>query len=275
MSDVFKSQIENMDGVYRALFAAAEKIYGELKKGEGLKFATSSNESGDDQIELDVIADEAFFETLSKDPAVRYVVSEERPDMIRTSDGPYSVALDPLDGSKSALIGIGLYLDATGEVPSNRMLDVYKSEEEARRVFGAVTQWIIERKDHFGAFWNNATEATAAFKDAGCVIGQTWDTTGLLLNRENPEFIYRAPKEGIITWLDSFGIMREAENVDQAVAFMNFMLTPEVGGMFSNNTGYNSAVAGAAAEDEPPRPWQRTGKAASSPLQMTTLRVIP
>lgn len=147
---------------------------------------------------------------------------------------------------KSALIGIGLYLDATGEVPSNRMLDVYKSEEEARRVFGAVTQWIIERKDHFGAFWNNATEATAAFKDAGCVIGQTWDTTGLLLNRENPEFIYRAPKEGIITWLDSFGIMREAENVDQAVAFMNFMLTPEVGGMFSNNTGYNSAVAGAA-----------------------------
>ena len=147
---------------------------------------------------------------------------------------------------KSALFGIGLYLDATGEVPSNRMYDVYKSEEEARRVFGAVAQWMIERRDHFGAFWNNATEATAAFKDAGCVIGQTWDTTGLLLNRENPDLVYRAPKEGIITWMDSFGVLREAQNVDQAVAFMNFMLQPEVGGMFSNNTGYNSAVTGAA-----------------------------
>ena len=153
---------------------------------------------------------------------------------------------------KSVIMGTGLYLDAIGEVPSNRMLDVYKSEDDARRVWGEVTKWILARKENFGAFWNNATEATAAFKDAGSIVGQTWDTTGLLLNRENPEFLYRAPKEGIITWLDSFGILRETENQDQAVAFMNFMLKPETGGMFANNTGYNSAVNGAAefASDE-------------------------
>jgi len=153
---------------------------------------------------------------------------------------------------KSVIMGTGLYLDATGEVPSNRMLDVYKSEEDARRVWGEVTKWIIERKDNFGAFWNNATEATSAFADAGCTVGQTWDTTGLLLNRENADFVYRAPKEGIITWLDSIGMPSGVENEEQAVAFMNFMLSPEVGGMFATNTGYNSAVAGAAefASDE-------------------------
>ncbi len=153
---------------------------------------------------------------------------------------------------KSAIMGTGLYLDATGDVPSNRMLDVYKSEEDARRVWGAVTEYIIEHKANFGAFWNNATEATGAFKDAGCVIGQTWDTTGLLLNREDANYVYRAPKEGIITWMDSIGLTSGAENVEQAYAFINFMLTPEVGGMFANNTGYNSAVAGAAdyASDE-------------------------
>lgn len=162
------------------------------------------------------------------------------------------------DGAKSAfrqksvVMGIGLYLDATGEVPSNRMLDVYKSEEDARRVWGAVAEWIITRKDKVAAFWNNATEATSAFTEAGANIGQTWDTTGLLLNRDNADIVYRAPKEGIITWLDSFGILKQAENKDQAVAFMNFMLQPEVGGMFANNTGYNSAVIGAAdfASDE-------------------------
>lgn len=147
---------------------------------------------------------------------------------------------------KSVIMGTGLYLDAIGEVPSNRMLDVYKSEDDARRVWGDVTKWILERKENFGAFWNNGTEATAAFTDAGSVIGQTWDTTGLLLNRDNPDFLYRAPKEGIITWLDSFGMLKQAENPEQAVAFMNFMLKPETGGMFANNTGYNSAVAGAA-----------------------------
>lgn len=147
---------------------------------------------------------------------------------------------------KSVIMGTGLYLDAIGEVPSNRMLDVYKSEEDARRVWGDVTKWILERKENFGAFWNNGTEATAAFTDAGSIIGQTWDTTGLLLNRDNADFLYRAPKEGIITWLDSFGMLKQAENPEQAVAFMNFMLKPEIGGMFANNTGYNSAVAGSA-----------------------------
>ena len=147
---------------------------------------------------------------------------------------------------KSGIVGVGLYLDAIGEVSSNRMLDVYKSEDDARRVWSAVTQWMLERKQNFGAFWNNATEATAAFKDAGCIVGQTWDTTGLLLNRENPDYVYRAPKEGIVTWLDSIGIPSGAENLDQAYAFINFLLTPEVGGMFANNTGYNSAVTGAA-----------------------------
>ena len=153
---------------------------------------------------------------------------------------------------KSVIMGVGLYLDAIGEVPSNRMLDVYKSEDDARRVWNECAKWIIERKDNFGAFWNNGTEATAAFKEAGCVIGQTWDTTGLLLNREDENFVYRAPKEGIITWLDSFGMLKAAENKEQAIAFMNFMLQPEIGGMFANNTGYNSAVAGAAnfASDE-------------------------
>ncbi len=121
MSLNFKSQIAHMDGIYAALFTAGENIYAELKQGSGLSVVTSSNESGDSQIGLDVIADEAFFETLSKDSHVRYVVSEERPGMNRLSDGPYSVALDPLDGSKSALVGIpsgaifGVFTDIDGE----------------------------------------------------------------------------------------------------------------------------------------------------------------
>ena len=145
---------------------------------------------------------------------------------------------------KSLIMGTGLYLDSIGVVPSNRMLDVYKSEEDADRVWGKVTEWIVERKDQFGAFWNNQTESTSAFKDAGVIIGQTWDTTGLLLNQENPDYKFRAPKEGIITWLDSCGLTAGAENIDEAYEFINFIYTPEMGGMLANNTGYNSAVAG-------------------------------
>jgi spermidine/putrescine transport system substrate-binding protein len=147
---------------------------------------------------------------------------------------------------KSALFGVGLYLDAIGEVPSNRMLDVYAKEEDARRVFEACTKFMLDRKANIGAFWNNATEATAAFTDAGCTIGQTWDTTGILLGLDvDPKYKYRAPKEGIITWVDGIAIPSGAENLDQAYEFINFILSPENGGAFSNATGYNSCVAGA------------------------------
>ena len=147
---------------------------------------------------------------------------------------------------KSVIMGVGLYLEAIGKVESNRMLDVYKSEADARRVWDVCLDFILERKSRIAAFWNTAPEATSAFKEKGAFIGQTWDTTGLLLNREDAKWKYRMPKEGGIAWMDGMGILTGAENVDQAYAFMDALLTPEMGGLMSQNTGYNSTVQGAA-----------------------------
>ena len=147
---------------------------------------------------------------------------------------------------KSVIMGVGLYLDAVGKVESNRMLDVYKSEEDARRVWDVCLAFILERRSRIAAFWNTAPEAMAAFKDVGATMGQTWDTTGLLLNREDAKWKYRIPKEGGIAWMDGVGILSAAENVDQAYALIDELLTPEMGGLMSQNTGYNSAVQDAA-----------------------------
>lgn len=160
---------------------------------------------------------------------------------------------DGMDGQaavrqKSVLVSLAVYLDATGEVPSDRGFDLYKSEEDCRRVFEAVTDYAIQRKKNVGAFWNNATEASSAFTDAGCTIGQTWDTTGILLHRDvDPKWRYTMPKEGGQGWMDTLAIPSGATNLDQAYEFINFMLTPEIGGMFANNTGYNSCAKGAEA----------------------------
>ena len=149
---------------------------------------------------------------------------------------------------KSIIMGTGLYLDAVGKVASNRMLDVYKTEDDAKRVWEAVTAFVIENKKNVGAFWNNAIEATSAFTEAGCVIGQTWDTTGIRLGWDvDPVWKYRMPKEGGIAWMDSMAIPVGVENVDQAYAFVNAMYEPEMAGLFVQNTGYNSAAVGAAA----------------------------
>ena len=122
----FESQTENLDGILAALFAASQEIYAELKKGSGLKFVDSSNDTGDAQIGLDIIADDAFFKHLTAAGNVKFVVSEERPDMDKISDGQYSVALDPLDGSKAALVGI----------PSGAIFGVFKSVETEHDLSG-------------------------------------------------------------------------------------------------------------------------------------------
>ncbi|MCB4771734.1 extracellular solute-binding protein [Ancylobacter sp. Lp-2] len=149
---------------------------------------------------------------------------------------------------KSVFNGVALYLDANGTLPSNRGLDMYKSEADARRVFDGVLKFIVAHRGNVGAFWNNATEATAAFTDAGCTIGQTWDTTGILLHQKtDKKWSYGMPKEGGLAWTDTLAIPAGAANVDQAYALANFLYQPEIGAKFSNTTGYNSCAKGADA----------------------------
>ena len=120
--------------------------------------------------------------------------------------------VDGLDGKvagrqKSIIITLAIYLDSTGQVPSKRAMDLYKSEADMRRIFDACLDFLKPHKKNIGAFWNNATEATAAFTDAGCTIGQTWDTTGIKLHIDvDKKWIYTAPKEGALGWMDTMGI---------------------------------------------------------------------
>ena len=160
---------------------------------------------------------------------------------------------DGLDGKvaarqKSVIITLAIYLDAIGKVPSNRGMDIYKSETDMRRVLDGCLEFMKPHKQNIGAFWNNATEATGAFTDSGCSIGQTWDTTGIKLHTDvDKKWIYTAPKEGALGWMDTMAVPSGAANVEQAYALINFLMKPEIGGMFANNTGYNSAAVGSAA----------------------------
>ncbi|WGF87638.1 extracellular solute-binding protein [Marinivivus vitaminiproducens] len=145
----------------------------------------------------------------------------------------------------TSLVALAIYLDAIGEVPSNRALDIYKSEEDMRRIFDACLAYAVPRKSNIGAFWNSAAEATSAFTDAGCTIGQTWDTTGIRLHKEvDPKWRYGLAKEGSMTWLDGIAMPSGAVNVEQGYAFINHLFTPEAGGTFADITGYNSTVQG-------------------------------
>ncbi|WP_029032497.1 extracellular solute-binding protein [Salinarimonas rosea] len=146
----------------------------------------------------------------------------------------------------SALVGIGLWLEGEGKLP-RPMREAFASEEAMVEVYDVILAEAIARKGNVAQFWSNENEAQGAFRVNGAAIGQTWDSTAAGLAREGLPIGYIAPKEGALAWMEGLSIPAQAENLDEAYAFINWMLTPEAGAMYSNATSINSTAVGADA----------------------------
>ena len=145
----------------------------------------------------------------------------------------------------SMMLGIGLYLDATGQLPSNRMLDAYTDEANMRRIWGEITDYCIERKSWIKQFWADADAQKNGFTQNDVMIAQTWDGPAMQLKNEGEPIQYMAPQEGALAWLDGLAMPVGARNIDAAYAFIDYIYSPEVGGLLASTTGYNSCAAGA------------------------------
>lgn len=144
----------------------------------------------------------------------------------------------------SMMLGVGLYLDSTGVLPSNRMLDAYKDEENMRRIWGEITKYCIERKEWVKQFWADADAQKNGFTQNDVMIAQTWDGPAMQLKSQGKPIQYMAPQEGALTWLDGLAMPVGARNTDAVYAFVEYLYSAEVGGLLANTTGYNSCAAG-------------------------------
>lgn len=147
----------------------------------------------------------------------------------------------------SMMAGIGLYLDRSGQLPSNRMHDAYKDEASMRKIWEGITKFAIDHKSHLKQFWNDADGQINGFMQNDVVLGQCWDGPPARLKKEGKPVTMAAPVEGAFTWLDGLAIPIGATNIDQLYEFLNYMYEPEVGGKWANATGYNVVSIGADA----------------------------
>ena len=145
----------------------------------------------------------------------------------------------------SFLLGIGLWWDGSGKVPSNRMLDGYKDEASFKKLWDPILAFAIENKAFVKQFWDSADNTKSGLMENDVWIGQTWDGPVLSLKKEGKPVNYTAPSEGAIAWLDGLALMKAAKNTDQVYEFINYLLTPEVSGQLAEGSGYNPVVTGA------------------------------
>ncbi|MDY0873006.1 extracellular solute-binding protein [Dongia rigui] len=147
----------------------------------------------------------------------------------------------------SFLLGIGLWWDASGKQPSNRMLDGYKDEASFKKVWDPILAFAIEHKSWVKQFWDSADNTKSGLMENDVWIGQTWDGPPLSLKKEGKPVNYTSPKEGAIVWLDGLSQMKAAKNTDQIYEFINYLTTPEVSAQVAEGSGYNPVITGGDA----------------------------
>jgi spermidine/putrescine transport system substrate-binding protein len=144
----------------------------------------------------------------------------------------------------SFLLGIGLWMDHSGQMPSNRMLDGYKDEASFKKIWDPILKFAIEHKSWVKQFWDSADNTKSGLMENDVWIGQTWDGPPLTLKKEGKPVSYQAPVEGAIVWLDGISLTKAAKNQEQVYEFINYLHTPEVAAKVSDGSNYNPVVTG-------------------------------
>jgi spermidine/putrescine transport system substrate-binding protein len=147
----------------------------------------------------------------------------------------------------SILLGIGLWMDGNGKLPSNRMLDAFKDEDGFKKIYDQILPVAIEHKAWIKQWWDSADNTKSGLMENDVWIGQTWDGPALSLKKEGKPVSYQAPKEGAIAWLDGLSLLKAAKNLDQVYAFLEYLQTPEVSAAVAEGSSYNPVVTGADA----------------------------
>jgi spermidine/putrescine transport system substrate-binding protein len=145
----------------------------------------------------------------------------------------------------SLLLGIGLYWDGSGKLPSNRMLDTFKDPETFKKIYDQILPFAIEHKTWIKQFWDSADNTKSGLLENDVWIGETWDGPPLSLKKEGKPVSFQAPKEGALAWLDGLALVKAAKNIDQVYEFINYLETPEVSAAVSEGSSYNPVVIGA------------------------------
>ena len=145
---------------------------------------------------------------------------------------------------RSIMLATGLWMELEGKLPAGTMRKAYDEEAAFDLGYGTAADYVIANKAQIVNWWKGTADTQSGFEQDGAIIGETWDGPIFQLKNQGRPYNYLAPAEGALTWIDSISMTAGAANLEQAYAFINWAFQPEIGGIVSDNTTYNSVVKG-------------------------------
>ncbi len=114
-----------------------------------------------------------------------------------------------------------------------------------------VAEKLREQRPLLSAYTTDMTSVEQALTSGELLAAMTWNASATALRRQGVPVEFMKPKEGMLTWLCGFVLLKDAKNVDLAYDFINSRLQPESGTYLIEAYGYGSATSTAFERVEP------------------------
>jgi spermidine/putrescine transport system substrate-binding protein len=89
--------------------------------------------------------------------------------------------------------------------------------------------------------------ATEHMSNGDWAASVNWNGSTMRVRLATPSVVYGYPKEGYPLWMDSVALLKDAQNVEEAYTFLNFIAEPENAGMISAFARYANGISGSDA----------------------------
>jgi spermidine/putrescine transport system substrate-binding protein len=133
---------------------------------------------------------------------------------------------------------MGLAILYEGGAPCTQDLELLKK----------VRDRLVSAKDHWMSMDYGMTEKLS---NADVMATVNWNGSTFRARLNNPDVEYGYPREGYVMWMDSVAILADAQNVEEAKTFMNFIMLPENAAMISNFARYANGIDGSEEHMDP------------------------
>ena len=86
--------------------------------------------------------------------------------------------------------------------------------------------------------------ATEKMSNNDLAASGNWNGSTMRIRLANPDVVFGYPKEGYPLFMDSVALLKDAQNVEEAYKFLDFIMIPENAAMISTFARYANGIAG-------------------------------